>query len=235
MSTIVTRHVKERRLHAPVLANGDRMTQAEFHRRYLQAPEDAKFELIGGIVYMASPLSLGHSDYDGEAGFALELYRRGTPGVHVIHGATTILGEESEPQPDLGLRILPEYGGQSRTSKDNYVLGPPEMLMEVAFSTRAIDLHQKKSDYQRAGVVEYVVVCVEEAKIHWFDFASDRLVPANRAGVFRSRVVPGLWSDGRALLARDSSRITEIVQQGLASREHATFVRRLQAARRKNR
>ena len=37
------------------LFNGDRMKQPEFHRRYEQYPDDVKFELIGGIVYMASP------------------------------------------------------------------------------------------------------------------------------------------------------------------------------------
>jgi Uma2 family endonuclease len=107
----------------PPLREGDSLSQPEFHRRYLQYPEDVKFELIGGIVYMASPLSRFHSDYDGEVGFLLELYRRATPGTHALHNATTILGEKDEPQPDLGLRILPEYGGQSR-NEDKYVGGP---------------------------------------------------------------------------------------------------------------
>src|SRR5437588_9739002 len=88
----------------PLLVNGDRMTQAEFHRRYEAYDEDVKFELVGGIVYLASPVRLIHSDYDGEIGYLLGTYRRATPGVEVLHNATTILGEESEPQPDLGLR-----------------------------------------------------------------------------------------------------------------------------------
>src|SRR4051794_37812573 len=91
-----------------VLVNGDHMTQDEFHRRYEHYPEDVKFELIGGKVYMASPLRLPHSRYDGEVGFLLETYRRATEGTEVLHGATIILGPESEPEPDLGLRILPE-------------------------------------------------------------------------------------------------------------------------------
>ena len=32
------------------LSNGDRMDQAEFHRRYQACPEGVKFELIGGTV-----------------------------------------------------------------------------------------------------------------------------------------------------------------------------------------
>jgi Uma2 family endonuclease len=218
----------------PLLVNGDRMTQAEFHRRYAACPEDVKFELIGGTVYMAAALRLTHSDYDDEIGFALGLYRRATPGVQVLHNATTILGEDSEPQPDLGLRILPEYAGQSKDSDDDYVEGPPELLTEIAYSSRAIDLHQKRDDYQRAGVVEYLVLCVEEQEIYWFDFKTGSPVRPNRQGVYRSRVFPGLWLHGPALLACDSPRVTAVVQQGHASREHAAFVKRLQAARRKH-
>jgi hypothetical protein len=51
--------------------------------------------------------------------------------------------------------------------------------------------------------------------------------------VWRSRAFPGLWLDGGALLARDSARLIAVVQQGLASREHARFVQRLQGAGRK--
>ncbi len=42
------------------LQNGDRMTQQEFHRLYEQTPEGFKAELIGGIVYVASPLYPAH-------------------------------------------------------------------------------------------------------------------------------------------------------------------------------
>ena len=65
----------------PLLCNGDRLTQPEFHRRYLTYPDDAHFELIGGIVYVPSPQRMPHSDYDGELGFIYGLYRRSTPGV----------------------------------------------------------------------------------------------------------------------------------------------------------
>ena len=138
---------------APLLLTGDRMRQPEFHRRYEACADDVRFELIGGTVYMASPLSLPHSDYDEELGFAFGLYRRATPGIEVLRGVSIILGEFSEPQPDLGLRISPDHGDQSRTtSNKKCVLGAPELLGEIAFSTRAIDMKQKRLDYRSAGV-----------------------------------------------------------------------------------
>jgi len=45
-------------LRAPptFLDNGDLMSQAEFHIVYEKTPEHFKAELIGGVVYVASPL-----------------------------------------------------------------------------------------------------------------------------------------------------------------------------------
>jgi Uma2 family endonuclease len=217
----------------PLLCNGDRLTQAEFHRRYLTYPDDVHFELIGGIVYLPSPKRVPHSNYDGELGFIYGLYRRGTPGVEELHGATTILGEESEPEPDLGLRILEEYGGRSYVDDKGYLNGSPELLSEIAHSTVAIDMHLKKTDYETKGVGEYLVLCVAEQQLHWFDFANRGLILPDAKGIYRSRIFPGLWIDGPALLARQSDRVLRVAKQGLASPEHAAFVKRLQAVKRK--
>lgn len=216
-----------------LLANGDRMSQAEFHRRYEASPEDEKWELIGGIVYMASPLRLSHSRYDGRIGYLLETYGIETPGIEVIHNATSILGEDSEPQPDLAMRILPEYGGQSRTTAKDYLEGPPELVVEIAHSRRALAMHAKRDDYRASGVIEYFVLLMEEREVRWFSFPDDEIRP-NREGISRSRVFPGLWIDINALLHLDSKRLMEVLQQGLASRPHASFMKRLEAARRRH-
>lgn len=234
MSILLERRTSPTQKELGFLVNGERMKQSEFHRRYEACPEDERWELIGGIVYKTSPLRLTHSDYDGEIGYILETYRRATPGTQVTHNATTVLGEESEPQPDLGLRILPEYGGQSRTTPDDYLQGAPELLVEVAHSRRAIAMHDKRNDYQRTGVLEYLVVCIEEQQVHWFHFPSGDMLRANRQGISRSQVFPGLWLDIAALLRRDSARLMEVLQQGLASRAHTAFAKRLQTAHRRN-
>ena len=212
------------------LCNGDRLTQREFHRRY-ESAEDT-FELIGGVVYMASPPGLAHGMCHTRLGLVLSHYQARTPGTEHADNTTVILGEESEPQPDSLLIVLPEYGGRTRLRQNKYILGPPEFVAEVAHSTRAIDLHQKKRDYQRVGVKEYLVVCLEEMELRWFGFGPMRPIDADKKGVFRSRVFPGLWIDGPALLALDSGRLLRVIAQGLASREHAAFVRRLADRRR---
>ncbi len=95
-------------------------------------------------------------------------------------------------------------------------------------------MHRKKEDYQKAGVIEYLVLCLKEKELHWFSFKPQRRIAPDSRGIYCSRVFPGLWIDGPALLARNLPRLIKVVQRGLASREHAAFVQRLQAARRKD-
>ena len=217
----------------PLLCNGDRMKQPEFHKRYAAYPEDVKFELVGGVVYMTSPLRRPHGVCHPELSLALALYKADTPGVELSDNATVILGEESEPQPDLALRVLTECGGRSRVNEDDYYTGPHELIAEIAHSSRAIDMNQKRDDYEQAGVLEYLVLCVEERELHWFHFPSRRTIRPDRQGVARSRVFPGLWIDVPCLLERDSSRLIAAVNRGLASPGHAAFVKRLGKARKR--
>jgi Uma2 family endonuclease len=217
-------------MEEPELHNGDRMTQAEFHRIYKQMPEDFKAELVGGIVYVASPLKRRHGNSHLWLGTLFGFYECRTLGVEGGDNTTILLGEEGEPQPDLYLRILPAYGGQSRNSRDDYVVGAPELLAEVANSSRSIDLNQKRDDYALYGVLEYLVLCVRERRLRWFDLRSDQELMADSDGIFRIRTFPGLWIHAAALLAKDGALLLATLEQGLATPEHAAFVRRLSGA-----
>ena len=50
----------------------------------------------------------------------------------------------SAPQPDIHLRIQPEYGGQSRDEKGLSV-GAPELAAEIAGSSARLDLGPKRN------------------------------------------------------------------------------------------
>ena len=47
------------------------------------------------------------------------------------------------------------------------------------------------------------------------------------AGIWKSKIFPGLWLNGQALLANESATILATLQQGLQSPEHAAFVKKL--------
>ncbi|HZK79476.1 MAG TPA: Uma2 family endonuclease [Humisphaera sp.] len=215
------------------LHNGDRMTQEEFHRAYERTPENFKAELIGGIVYVASPLKLTHGKNHPPLSTIFFVYEGDTPGVECGDNTTVLLGGDAEPQPDLFMRVLPEFDGQSRTSDDEYVVGPPELVAEIAVSTRAIDLHAKRNDYTRYGVKEYLVVCPREKEVRWFDLAANQELPLGPDGIIRIRQFPGMWIDVAALLDRKPTQLLATLQRGLESPEHAEFVARLAAANKK--
>jgi Uma2 family endonuclease len=229
--TAVSKPVAPAREAAPELQSGDRMTREEFHRIYKRMPKDFKAELVGGIVYVASPLRIRHGNRHGFLGSVLVAYEANTPGVEMGDNTTVLLSDEGEPQPDLHLRILPEHGGRSRTTKDDYLAGPPELIIEVAHASRALDLHAKKDDYRRGGVFEYIVWTLADDRLHWFDLTGNRDLAADADGVLRVRVFPGLWIDSGALFAKDYNKLMATLQQGLATPEHAAFVERLARAK----
>ena len=213
------------------LRTGDRLTQAEFHRRYEMTPEHVRAELIRGIVYMASPVRATHGDPVARIAALLVVYEASTPGVRGSTDATVILGEQSEPQPDVHLRIIPECGGRVRINNAGYLAGAPEMVIEVAHSSEAIDLHAKRLDYADARVREYLVLCVRERMLRAFDMATEKPLPIGDDGVFRSNVFPGLWIDPAAVLDGDTPRLFQVLNDGLATPQHAAFVKKLATKR----
>src|SRR5260370_13068226 len=105
----------------PPLNAGDKLTREEFLRRWEAHPEIKNAELIGGIVYMASPVSVEHGDMDGDVGGWLAVYKAATPGTASGHNTTSFLLDDT-PQPDVTLRILSEFGGGSWI-EDKYLAG----------------------------------------------------------------------------------------------------------------
>lgn len=115
---------------ASSLHNGDCMSQLEFNKLYEKMPGGFQAELIEGIVYVKEPVGQEHGDLDVLLSSVLSAYRAATPGVQASSNVTVILGEKDEVQPDLLLRIKPDYDGQSRDS-GRYIAGPPELVVEV--------------------------------------------------------------------------------------------------------
>lgn len=215
------------------LENGDRMTREEFHRAYKRTPKHFKAELIGGIVHVPSPLRRLHGRRHLRLGTLVSIYEGNTPGVEASDNTTILLGKQSEPQPDLYLRILPEFGGASTTDADDYVVGPPELIIEVAHSSRAIDLHGKLNDYKINGVHEYLVAAVAERRMYWFDLEHGQELSTDSDGILRVRNFPGLWIHLESLFDWKFQPLIDVVMRGLATSEHAAFVSRLAAAYKK--
>jgi Uma2 family endonuclease len=220
--------------HAPPLQAGDRLTRDEFLRRWEEHPEIKFAELIGGIVYMPSPLSRKHGVTDSLAATWLGFYHAHTPGTEAATNVTTMMEGDETPQPDEYLRILPEYGGRS-SNEGLYVGGSPELLTEISVSSASIDMNQKFDLYERMGVLEYVAILLYEQEIRWHRLIGkgfQRVAPA-KGMVWHSKVFPGLWLNGKAMLANDAAKVLATLQTGLRSPEHAAFVKKLAKKKKK--
>jgi Uma2 family endonuclease len=218
----------------PPLNSGDRLSRAEFERRYQAQPEIQKAELIEGVVYMPSPIHYDkHADPHFDIIGWLAVYRAATPGVKGGDNATLRLDFENEPQPDALLRLEPEVGGQSLVTEDDYLEGIPELIVEIAASSASYDLHDKRRAYARNGVPEYLVFLTYEKQVNWFvlrEGVYEALKPDEK-GILRSEIFPGLWLQPAALWSGDLASILAILQEGLASPAHKAFVEQLQAKR----
>ncbi len=191
-----------------------------------------KAELILGVVFVPAPVSAFHCDPHADLITWFGNYRAATRGVVFGANGTVQLGPDSEPQPDVSLRIDAACGGQSRINADGYIEGVPELAAEVAASTTSYDLHNKLDMYRQYGVREYLVWRVYDNDLDWFilrDGKYDRLQPGPD-GLYRSEVFPGLWLDKAALLGGDLAAVLRQVQNGTTSPEHAAFVAQLKQA-----
>lgn len=216
--------------HLPPLENGDRLIRPEFERRYQAMPGLKKAELIEGVVYMASPLRFKfHAEPHGRLITWLGVYQAATPQVQMGIEPTVRLDIDNEPQPDGVLLISQESGGKSTLSADGYLEGSPELVIEIAASSAAIDLGDKKRAYRRSGIQEYLVWQIFDQKIDWFSLQDGDYISLqpNPEGVICSLVFPGLWLNVEFMLNGNMPQVLSTLQAGINSAEHQEFVDKL--------
>jgi Uma2 family endonuclease len=212
---------------SPLVA-GDHLSRADFERRYHAMPHVKKAELVEGIVYMPSPVCTPHGKYHATIVGWLFTYTAATPGVLLFDNTSLRLDSRNEVQPDAMLLLEKSRGGRCRLGEDGYVEGSPELVVEVAASSAAYDLHSKLRAYQRNRVPEYLALLTFEQRIVWHVLTAGKYVPMlpDYDGVLRSRVFPGLWLHPGHFWADDINALLALLREGLASPEHAEFAAR---------
>ena len=210
---------------SPPLVAGQRLDSVTFHERYERMPPNTRAELIGGVVYMPSPLSLAHGDVNAPIVTWLSITKGGRPasGRRSIRRPGWTTWGSRNPTARSGSSPNAAAGRRPIASIS---LGPPELVVEIARSSRAIDLGPKLQDYQRTGVLEYLVVALEPDEVFWFERNDDLFtrVEPDADGVFRSEVFPGLWLDSHRPLPARFPGLMAVLGLGLDSAEHAAFV-----------
>ena len=110
-----------------------------------------------------------------------------------------------------------------------------ELIVEIAvcrdvpWNVSTYDLHDKLQVYRRHGVREYLVWLVEDKAFRWYVLkeGSYQLQTRDSSGILKSPFFSGLWLDVSALLAGNRQQVLTVLQQGINSPEHKTFVETL--------
>jgi hypothetical protein len=219
----------------PPLRAGDRLTPAEFDRRWDATPRLKVAELLDGVVYLPEIGSLRHGVPAAHLVGITGIYAGFTEGTEGACHSSLLLDDRNEAQPDALVLIEESHGGQARLV-DDFLVTAPEWVGEVTENRDSYDLGVKLPIYRRFGVRECLVWRVLDRAIDYFvlrDGQYKRLAVSLR-GCYESEVLPGLWLDPHAFIAGDTAAALQVMERGLASPEHQQFVERLarQAAQR---
>jgi len=159
------------------LESGEFMHSREFLRRYERLPQVKKAELIEGVVYMGSPVSVPHAKPDNLIQLWLGAYSSRHPETEALTNATVILdpGEHCAAR-----RPLAPPARTRRThprERRRLPCRPARIDCGSGASSDSIDLRDKRRAYCRNGVREYLVWLVAEARLEWFCLEDDDYRP----------------------------------------------------------
>ncbi len=217
MTSTIHENTSPYRTYTPPLESGDLLDAKEYWRRYEAAPEKVKAERINGKVYlmMTSLRAIQHGNPHALLSGWLFTFKMHDPELILSDNATIRLNADNDPQPDLCL--LREHG-QTRFDDEGYIVGPPEMIVEIAGSSASYDFGEKRDVYEAAGVREYLVFETIEGRIAWWRLAHGKFVEIlPDEGVYKSLQFPGLWLDAGALRSANAMKMVETLQRGLDS------------------
>jgi Uma2 family endonuclease len=139
------------------------------HRRYTVAdymkwPDEERWELIDGVAYDMSPApTIRHQKITGRLYSRLEQKLRGKSCQPFIAPVDVVLSERDVVQPDVLVVCDP-----GKITEKN-IQGAPDLVVEVLSpSTATKDLREKKALFERAGVLEYLLIDPLEEYIQVF-------------------------------------------------------------------
>jgi Uma2 family endonuclease len=126
------------------------------YQDYLHLPEDRRYEIIEGELFMVPAPELYHQDISRNLEFILwEFVKKRELGKIYYAPTDVVLSPEDVVQPD----ILFIEKGRLGIVKEKNIQGAPDLIIEILSpSLRYRDRVHKKKLYQRHGVKEYWIV-----------------------------------------------------------------------------
>lgn len=178
--------------------------------------EEAKADLIDGVIYMQSPPADVHERiFIFLTGILNAFVVRKKLGI--VRGSRTTLkfSEVNAAQPDIVFI--------SNASRDRvhpyYMDGAPEMVVEILSpSTRKLDRGKKMALYAKHGVVEYWQIDPENQTAEFYRNHNGAWLPmlVSDDDIFYSEVIPGFWLKLNWLFAEEEPDTLDTVMTILA-------------------
>lgn len=136
------------------------------YQDYLQLPEDKRYEIIDGDLFMVPSPNESHQRILANIFNTLSHYvRKNKLGAVYFAPFDVLFSEEDIVQPDI---IFVSHENKRIITKDN-IKGAPDLIIEVLSpSTFKRDIGIKKKLYARHGVREYWVVDPERETVEVF-------------------------------------------------------------------
>jgi len=173
---------------------GLRMTAEEY---FELGESDDRYELIDGVVCMSPSPTPKHQNLAARVVSLIDTYLIRQPVGHVFLELDVYVGKGPSGRdlvyrPDVVfVRATPGEDVPERIWK------PPHLVVEVLSpSTRRLDLETKKSDYERAGVLEYWVLDPKKKEMTFYRLIDPRYQAVDPQGDrFSSEAIPGFVLD----------------------------------------
>jgi len=178
--------------------------------------EEAKADLIDGVIHMQSPPADVHERIFVFLIGILDVFvaRR---KLGIVRGSRTTLkfSEGNGTQPDI---VFISNASRQRVHP-YYMDGAPEMVVEILSpSTRKLDRGKKMALYAKHGALEYWQIDPENQIAEFFRNHNGAWLPmaVSDDGIFHSEVIPGFWLNTQWLFAEENPDRFDILMMILA-------------------
>ncbi|HEX9286279.1 MAG TPA: Uma2 family endonuclease [Thermoanaerobaculia bacterium] len=163
------------------------------YQDYLQLPEDRRYEIIGGELFLTPAPGTRHQRISARLQFLLTRRVRETGEGEIFNAPCDLLLSETDVvQPDL----LFVARGRERIVEERYVSAAPDLVVEIlSESTAKRDRGIKAKLYERTGVKEFWIVDPWEKTVEIFRRDGPAFVLHARFGAsetLRTPTFPGL-------------------------------------------
>jgi hypothetical protein len=173
---------------------------------------------------MTRELDIGSSVLLTDFGMCINYYRLFSPGLYCCTLVPVQLDEQTRLCP--GMMVMVNYGRHKQCTADyeaECFRGAPNFVLDTFPKGGLPDYENRRTCYERAGVIEYVALQDGESlRCLWNRRVDGKfvLIESDDPGVIRSAALPGLWIPTEALQQRDWWAIMASIARGVTRLPH---------------